>query len=147
MNELKPIVNEIQIDNGGSDVMLSLENMIKTNVDAIQKLTEEKKKHKEMLDDGYANNPTYREHADKAKDAAKVRNATKAEIMKQPSMAALSDKVKGFSQDIKERKNALSDYLLEYQRLTSATQLELFDGQTVEIVKTATVVKLTAFKK
>lgn len=141
----KPIVNEIQVKKGG-DIIIHLEEMIKNYIDTIAKLKNEKKKHQEMFADGFANNPVYRENDKRAKEAIKVRLTTKQQIASTPSMVAISHKVKDLGKDIKERQFALSDYLLEYQRLTSATQLELFDGEVVDIVNSAKVVKHSSRK-
>jgi len=147
MQNIVPVVNERKVkQENGSEVILSLEQLIKSHVESIDRLTVEKRKQAEMLKDGCNNDLVYREHADKAKEAAKVRNATKAQIMKQPAMVLLSNKVKSITSELKDKKMALSEYLLEYQRLTQATQLELFDGQILEIVKTAKVIK-TTYKK
>lgn len=140
MNQQFPTVQEIRVHKSSkADVVMSLENLIKTNIESIDKLAEEAKKHKEMLTSSFENDPTYREHEEKVKEATKLRNTTKEEITKQPSVAVVADKIKDIAAELKEKKAALSDYLLEYERLTEATQLELFDGSMVKIVKTATV--------
>ena len=61
---------------------------------AIDKLEQEVRKNKEMLDDIFNNDPTYKEHADKAKEAAKVKQNTKAQVLKQPQARELDEKVK-----------------------------------------------------
>lgn len=137
-----PMVEERQIKQvNKSEIVLSLENLIKTHISSISKLTEEKKKKNDMYRDAFEGSVVYREHAEKAKEASKILKTTKAEITKQPQLVKLHDEVKTLSSDIKDKSLALSDYLLEYQRLTGATQLELFDGEFVEIVNSATVKK------
>lgn len=125
-----------------STVLLSLEDMIRTNISLTQVLVREMKKTKEQYEDSFTNNPTFRENAEQAKIAAKKKSESKMEISKQPAVASLRDKLKSIRLDLKEKKAALSDYLLEYKRMTGATQLELFEGETIEIIESARAVKV-----
>ncbi|HUD45028.1 MAG TPA: hypothetical protein VMR41_05775 [Patescibacteria group bacterium] len=123
-----------------STVLLSLEEMIKSHLSSLEKIRLELRQTKEQFDDSFANNPTYRENAEKAKAAAKDKGTTRQNIMKQPAVAQLSDKMKSLRLDVKEKAAALSDYLLEYQRLTQAATFEN-DGEVLEIVNSAKLVK------
>lgn len=125
-----------------ASVLVNLEQLIKNHIANIDKLTEESRKHKEMLDDIFDNDPTYREHSEAAKEAAKIKSATKAQIMKQPQVAELSEKVKTMRSEIKESKAALSDYLQEYRRMSGQTQIEDDRGEMREIVYTAKLIKV-----
>lgn len=81
----------------GSTVLINLESMIKSHISAIDKSQEELSKHKEMLDDILNNDLTYKEHSEKAKEANKIKANTKAQILKQPQAADLSNKIPPFS--------------------------------------------------
>ena len=61
----------------GAQVLIDLENMIKTNVAIIDRNKVELKKQKEMLDSALQNDETYRTHNEEAKKAAKQKGATK----------------------------------------------------------------------
>lgn len=122
------------------DVLMSLEEMIKNNIESIDKLRNELKAQREMFEDSFANNPTYRENAERVKEVTKVKSQTKAQIMNQPSVLQLANKIKGARSEIKERQGALSDYLKEYQRMTGATEIEGRDGKIREIVNDAKLV-------
>lgn len=126
-----------------SQLLTSLDEMIKAHVQSIDRLRTEVKKLREMIEDGFANDAVYKEHDDIAKAAAKVRQATKAQIMKQPAIVALVNKMKTLNGELKEKQFSLSDYLLEYQRLSGANQIETDDGQVLEIVNSAKVVRKT----
>jgi len=129
------------------NVLLSLEEMIKSNIATIEKLQSEVKKQTEMFNDSFFNNPTYIENDKKAKEAIKVKSVTRQELSKQPAVSQLAAKIKEMRTDMKERQNALSDYLLEYQRLTGATQIEDNDGQIRDIVNTSKLIKRSEPKK
>src|SRR5690348_2982620 len=101
-------------DDSSSTVILNLEEMIKSHLSSIDRLTEELKKHQGMLDDIFANDPTFRNHTEKAKEASRIKSQTKQQIMKQPQVADLASKVKNLRSEMKELKDALSDYLQEY---------------------------------
>ena len=75
-------------------VLLSLEELVKSHITSIDKLTDELKKYRQMFADGFENNPTYRELEEQAKDAAKKKNTAREEILKQPSMQDLGRKIK-----------------------------------------------------
>ena len=135
-----PIVNEIKAELPKQD-FFNLENLIKNHIQGIDKLKLEIKQKREMLDDSFNNNPTYREHTEKVKEATKARLSVKKEIAKQPSVAKLDQEVKDLKFDLNEKKKTLSDLLIDYKEQTAATQLELFDGQVVDIVQSAKVVK------
>lgn len=128
-------------EQNGAQVIISLEGMIKNHVSSIDRLTEEMKKHNDMLNDILANDQTYQTHLEQAKEAAKIKNATKQQILKQPQAADLTNKVKSMRSELKELKGALSDYLKEYQRLTGVNEIEGEDGQVREIVYEAKLVK------
>lgn len=126
---------------GDATVLTSLDELIKNHVKSIDKLRIEVKKQQDMINDGFQNDPVYRENEAKAKEATKVKNTTKQQIMKQPAMLTLSNKVKSMKAEMKDKQFALSDYLLEYQRLSGANQIETDDGQVLEIVNVAKVVR------
>ena len=137
----EPTMSAAQAD---ATVLTSLDELIKNYIQSIDKLRIEVKKHREMIQDGFQNDPVYHEHDEKAKEAVKQRNATKQQIMKQPAQMTLANKVKGMQSELKEKQLALSDYLLEYQRLSGANQIETNDGQVLEIVNSAKVVRTSS---
>lgn len=148
MDDTKPkqeelIEGEVVESDNNVTVLLSLEEMIKNNIATIDKLTTELKEKRHMFVDAFQNDPTYKEHEDKAKEANVVKLATKQQILKQPAVMQMGEKIKSMTADVKERKASLSDYLLEYQRLTQATTIEDLDGNIREIINDAKAVKRT----
>lgn len=128
-------------------VLLSLEEMIKNNIASIDKITMELREKRHMFVDTFQNDPTYKEHEEKAKEANVTKLQTKQQILKQPAVMQVAEKIKSMSADLKERKAALSDYLLEYQRLTQATTIEDLDGNVREIINDAKAVKRSGAKQ
>lgn len=127
-------------------VLTSLDELIKATVSSMDRIRVEMRKHKEMLEDAYNNDPVYHENAEQAKAAAKKKNETKQNILKQPAMQTIANKVKTMAAEIKEKQFSLSDYLLEYQRLSGANQIEIGDGEILEIVNSAKVVRKSSAK-
>lgn len=127
-------------------VLLSLEQLVKNHIASIDKLKEELKKQKQMLEDGFMNDAVYQEHLRLAKEAIKVKSATRAQITKQPQNVILSNKIKTMTAELKDKQFALSDYLLEYQRMTGINEIEGEDGEVREIVNSAKVIKRAAKK-
>lgn len=125
----------------GGEMLINMEAMIKNLITAIDKLADESKKHKEMLDDIFENSPVFREHRDKSKEASKTLATTKAEILKQPQAADLNDKIKNLKSELRENKDSLSDYLQEYARMAGVNEIEDDSGQVREIKYDARLVK------
>lgn len=124
-----------------SEILISMESLIKGHIATIDKLSDEAKKHKEMLDDIFSNDPTFQEHDKAAKEAGKVKQNTKAQILKQPQAADLDKKIKDLKSELKENEASLSDYLQEYARLSGVNEIEGDDGEVREIVYTAKLIK------
>lgn len=149
-NEDKPDeIEEEDVDNttstaangDGASALLSLEELIKNHIDSIDKLRDELKLQKEMFEDSFNNNPTYKEHTDKVKEVTKARGSVRQQISKQPSVAQLDQKIKDMRFDISEQSKTLSDLLQDYKEQTGATQIETRDGQLMEIVSTSRLIR------
>ncbi len=125
----------------GAATMLNLEELIKNHIDSIDKLKEELKTTREMFEDSFNNNPTYKEHVDQVKDVQRAKNSVRSQIAKQPSVATLEQKVKDVRFDISEKSKTLSDLLQDYKEQTGATSIETRNGQVLEIVSTSKLVR------
>ena len=138
-------MDEETIDASSSQVIINMEGLIKNHISSIDRLQEELKKHKEMLDDIFKNDPTYQEHLEKAKEASKIKQNTKKEILTRPQAKELDDKIKSLTSQIKENQDSLSDYLQEYSRLAGVNEIEGEDGEVREIVYVAKLVRKSRF--
>lgn len=135
------IVDTSTTQSADPTVLTDLENLIKGHISGIDKRKDELKKNKEMLSDILVNDPTYQEHEKTAKEANKVKSATKMQLLKAPNAAQLVSKIKTEISEVKEMDTALSDYLREYQRMTGSNEIEGDDGQVREIIYVAKLVK------
>lgn len=135
-----PAVEERQVKTRVED-LLNLENLIRNHVAEIDKLKLEIKQVREMFEDSFNNNPTYREHAERVKEVSKGKASVRSEILKQPSVANLNQKLKDLRFDVNEKQKTLSDLLVDYKEQTKATQLDLFGGQTMELVTSVKLVR------
>lgn len=134
----------VKVAEAGSDqatALLSLEELIKNHIESIDKMRDEIRQVREMFEDSFNNNPTYREHTERAKKTAKERNSVRQQIVKQPSVATLAQKMKDLRFDMSEQTKTLSDLLQDYHEQTGATQIEARNGQLMEIVSTAKLVR------
>ena len=125
-------------------LLVRIEEMIKTHLAQIGNLQEEITKYRDMVNDIFLNDETFQEHDKIAKEAVKVRSATKQQIMKRPDVADLSNKLKSLKSEQKELKEGLSDYLREYQRLSGSNEIEGEDGQLRQIVFIAKLINKSA---
>lgn len=127
--------------NQGTADFLNLESLIKTYLAKIDLLTKELKEKDQILKDAFEADAVYKEHSDKAKEAARIKNATKQQILKQPSMAKLAEEVKDLKFDLSEQNAVLTDYLTQYQEQSGATQIEKDNGEVLEIIRVTKLVK------
>ena len=102
-------------------------------------------KTSEMLTDILANDPTYKEATDKAKEVAKEKAKAKANILQQTTAHDLAFKIKDSRIEIKQLSLELSGFLTEYQKLTGSNEFEGEDGEIRQIVYTAKLVGKTNF--
>jgi len=123
-----------------ASAFLNLEELIKNHIEAIDKLKDDLKKHREMFEDSFNSNPTYREHVEKVKEANKAKGSVRTEIAKQPSVATLKQKVDDIRFDINEQSKTLSDLLQDYKEQTGATEIEARDGKIYAIVSVSKLV-------
>lgn len=121
-------------------ILISLEELIKNHIESIAKLKEELKAQREMHEDSFNNDPVYREHDEKVKEATKAKLSVKKQIGSQPSIALLAQKVKDLRTDLSEKNQTLSDLVADYKEKTGATQIETRDGKILEIVSTVKLV-------
>lgn len=139
--ETEEVQNKDVASESEVNVLKNLEELIRSNFATIERLAAERKKTKEMVDSALFNNEAYRGHLQVLRDANKTKAEIRYKIMKDPINVQLKEKVKELGAEIKEAKTALSEYLVEYRRMTGATQLELFDGQVGQIFLSARFVK------
>lgn len=141
-----PAPIQTSMDQNDAMVLLNLEDMIKAHISRIEKLQNESREQQEMLTNVLANSEVYREHDEAAKEAAKIKSATRAEIMKQPSVMQVAAKVKDMKQELSESQKALSEYLSEYQRLAKTNIIEDENGEEREIVNNCKLIKRSSKK-
>lgn len=123
------------------ETLTSVTNLIKNYISTIEKTKNELSKQKEMLEDALSNSPQYKEASDDAKEAGKIKADVKRQILEQVDLLELNTKVKDLNLTLKETKGALSEYLVEYAKLSGSKQIEVDDGKTLEIVYSAHLVK------
>lgn len=134
------------MDSNDAVLLPKIEEMIKTHLSQIGDLQEEITKHRDMVNDIFAQDETFQEHDKAAKEAARIKSNTKKEIMKRADVADLANKLKSLKSEQGELKTGLSDYLREYQRLSGSNQIEGEDGEVRDIVFVAKLVKRSAGK-
>ncbi|MBI5019613.1 hypothetical protein HZB58_05070 [Candidatus Gottesmanbacteria bacterium] len=125
----------------GADTVLELENMIKNTMTVIDRNKNELKKLKEMLESALLNDSTYKEMADKAKEANKEKGKAKMNVMQNSATKQIAEKVKDMTQENKDLAVAQSEYLREYAKLSGTNEIEGEDGEVREIIYVAKLVK------
>jgi len=124
--------------------LINLESLIKNALLKIQNLKEEIKKEKEMFEDGLNNDTVYNQTQQKLIEATNVKNETRKQMLKQPAIITVSQKLKDLREELKELQESLSNALQQYRLSSGQTQIETDSGEVLEIVFTARLVKKRA---
>jgi len=119
---------------------LNLEELIKNHIEAIDKLKTDLKLKREMFEDSFVNNTTYREHVEKVKEATKGKASVRSEIAKQPAVSKLKQEVDDIRFDLGEQSRTLSDLLQDYKEQTGNSEIEARNGKIYEIVSVSKLV-------
>lgn len=134
MSDPKNPIIEGEIIESKADGTLDTSATINSLIARIDALKEDTGNLKDMLDSIFANDPTYQMHDTAVKDAAKIRNQTKKQILKLPQALDLSNKIADKKSHLKELQSDLSGYLQDYSRTTGFTTFESTTGELLEIV-------------
>ena len=128
--------------NVNQDVINNLQNLIQSYLESLDKLKRDIKQANEMLNDGLVGNAAYHDANEKVKEVSKKKSQIRLQIMSTPEMAGMSAKLKDLKTDLKEKKASLSDYLLEYERLSGVNVIETVNGEQLSIFKIAKAEKV-----
>lgn len=121
-------------------VSLNLESLIRGHLASIDKLRLQTKELNDTINNILANDSTYKQHSDAAKEATKVKSGTKSQIMKRPEVMQTVNKLNEARAELKDQQATLSDLLAEYQRTSGQDSIEMEDGRVKKIVFTAKLV-------
>lgn len=126
--------------------LLDVESIIKRHLIDIEKLQGEIKDQRAMFEDSFNNDANYKALADKAKEATRQKNALKQQLLKTPAITELDNKIKSQKEELSDLQQAVSDYLLEYQRLSGSNQFETDNGDVLEIVQVTKLVRKSKYR-
>jgi predicted nuclease with TOPRIM domain len=121
--------------------VLSLEGMINGYMLDLDKLQKNLKEQSAMLKDLFENDSEYKEADEKVKEATKSKKKVKDKLKENQSVALLESKVQDLKSEVKEVRQALSDYLYKYFRESGMTQITDSDGEIHELVASVRLVK------
>ena len=125
------------------DELKNIENLINANITKMDKLVQDLKPVKEMLESLLQADLEYAELDQKAVEATKDKTKKKKELMGTTNGKELTEKLKELKQELLEAKDALSSYLQEYQKKTGFNEYEGPDGELRQIVFSAKLVRKT----
>lgn len=127
-------VSEMTEGQSQAELVVSLTNLINSNLREIDTLEKEQSKQKEMLDSVLSNDATFKDHSEKAKEAARIKSNTKKEIFKRPDVKHVVDKLNELKENIRDTRDELSNYIQEYAQASGQNYFEAEDGSIQEIV-------------
>lgn len=121
--------------------LINIESMINRFVGDMDKLREQMKTQKDMLNDAVRNDAEYAQVDMKVKEIGRVKTAAKQKVMKQPAVANIVERITSLKDEMKELQDGLSQYLQQYQKIANTNQLVAENGEIREIVTTHRLVK------
>ncbi len=127
-----------------AELVVSLTNLINANLSEISNLEKEMAKQKEMIDSVLENDSTYKDHAEKAKEATRIKSNTKKEIFKRPDVKHVVEKLTEMKDNLSDTREELSNYIQEYAQASGQNYFEAEDGTIQEIVYVAKLRKKAA---
>jgi len=132
-----PADNEVSVEvseepQSAAELVVSLTNLIE-----IGNIEEEMSKHKEMVDTVLDNDATYKQHAEAAKEASRIKTNTKKEIFKRPDVKHVVEKLNELKENLADTREELSNYIQEYATTSGQNYFEAEDGSIQEIVYVA----------
>lgn len=116
-----------------AELVVSLTNLINTNLVEIQNIEKEMGRQKEMVDSVLANDATYITHAEAAKEASRIKGNTKKEIFKRPDVKHVVEKLTELKDNLTDTREELSNYIQEYATASGQNYFEAEDGTIQEI--------------
>lgn len=121
--------------------IMSLENMISGYLVDLGKLQKDLKEQSAMLKDTFANDAEYQATDEKATEIRKMKKEIQDKIIQNPAVAILQEKVNHLRSEVKETRQALSDYLTQYYMESGLRQITGADGEIHEMVTHVRLVK------
>lgn len=121
--------------------LLAIEELIKGYLADIQAIKEKLKAHKEMVKGAIEQDKDYSLVAEKQNAAKKEVAKVKETLVKTPAITTAQLKVNELQTELKDAQNALSDYLNQYIQLTQTSEFVGPDGEVLQIVRSAKLVK------
>lgn len=120
-----------------AELVVSLTNLINSNLTEIDNIEKEISKTKEMVDSVLANDETYQKHAEASKEASRIKSNTKKEIFKKPDVKHVVEKLAELKGNLSDTREELSNYIQEYASASGQNYFEAEDGTIQEIVYVA----------
>ena len=133
------MVNERKIQN--NEEIVGLKGLIENHINKIEELEDMISEEREGYNDKLESNTAYKEIEDQILVASEKKKHIRESLEKDPETTILKQAIKDHSSDLKDMKKTLSDLVIEYKDKTSATQLELFDGQVFNIDLKAKIIR------
>lgn len=120
-----------------AELVVSLTRLINANLTEIDNLESEISKNKEMVDTVLSNDATYKDHAEKSKEASRIKSNTKKEIFKRPDVKHVVEKLNELKENLTDTRDELSNYIQEYTQASGQNYFEAEDGTIQEIIYVA----------
>lgn len=120
-----------------ASTLLNIESLIHSHQEHLELLTKDLKIQKNMLDNIFDADEEYRQAADAAAKASKLKTQARQKVLASPAAKSQAEKIKDQQIQSKELKLALSDYLSQYVTISGTNQIESPDGSIYDIVYNA----------
>ncbi len=121
--------------------MMNLEDIIRRNILESERLQVELKKQNDMYSDIYEVDGDYAQKADQLETMKKELRGIKDKLLQQSSAIDLAQKITATKEEMKDLKEALSDYLQEFQKTAKTDQIEIDKDDIRQIINITKLIK------
>ncbi len=127
-----------------AELLLNTESMIKRYLGDMEKLRNDIKEQRDMVDSTFENDAVFSEKMKKEDEVKKEKEALKEQLMKTTAVLQADAKLKELKDELKDTQKSLEGLLKQYQELAGTNQIVRDDGEIFEIVTTFKIKKKSA---
>ena len=126
-----------------AETLLNTESMIKRYLGDIEKLRQDIREQKDMIDSTFENDASFSEKMKKEEEVKKEKETLKAQLLKSSAVLQADAKLKELKEEMKDTQKSLEGLLKQYQELAGTNQIVRDDGEIYEIITTLKIKKKT----
>lgn len=132
-------LDEVAASNELAETLGSLQNVIERHANELQRIAEELKQNRELMNNFFENDTTLQAAQEEAKMASASLKERRGQVANHPQVTSLRVKLTELGEQKKEIEETLSHHLVNYYQLTNSKSFDTSDGDQWEFSVNARV--------